>query len=486
MIARNLVQLVSARLATSAIAGAILLGGVGCQTVDPTVRLNRATATLEHPTRDARQTTDAYRHYRRAVADILDQSSPAGDHAPTRPDIVVPTEGFQGLWRLVFPPRRIAGLHRAGVGLPVIERIKPGGPNAPLGGYHLPATALARFDSANAKAVRLELLDPRRGSEVDFGKRTLPLAMDLQAPLDVARGLGPRPLDGLFYLLRVNRFSQSRLTFLQPYDPDKIPVVFVHGLVSTPRMWGPVVKALLADETIRQRYQFWFFYYPTGQPIPLSAMQLRETLDEAVRIHRVRQPLILIGHSMGGILARAQITGITPVEADQILPGVATLPAGNRVRQALIFEPRRDVARAVFIATPHRGSHMALNGLAGIGIRLIRFPLWIQNELASVADLPFGNRGRRFPTSICGLSPDSRFLGALDRATTAVPKHSIIANRGQSDLERSSDGVVPYTSAHLPDAVSEVVVPAGHGGFSHPLAIQEIKRILEDYPAPRR
>ena len=92
---------------------------------------------------------------------------------------------------------------------------------------------------------------------------------DLKHVLDVARETGPRPLDGLRYLLFSNWFQYpSQLVFLQPFNPAKTPVVLIHALLSTPRMWKPVLKGLLADREIRDRYQFWFFFYPTGQPIP--------------------------------------------------------------------------------------------------------------------------------------------------------------------------------------------------------------------------
>ncbi len=463
-----------ARGLPAAAALALLLATTGCQTLPPKERLTRAVAALEHPAAAPHQSAAAWRDYRHAVATVLADAKEAGDV----PDLKRPARGLPRLWHLLRPTPRIASLHRDGVGLPVIERLPADSPNAPRGGYHVARTVLARPGPPDSPAVALNIVDPDRVPETTFGATKLPVAMDLQAPLDVTRGLGPRPLDGFRYLLLTNRFSDPRLIFLEPYDSDKIPVVFIHGLLSTPRMWGPVVTALLANETIRQRYQFWFFYYPTGQPIPLSALQLRDALDAAVRTHHVRQPLVLIGHSMGGLLARAQITGFTPAAAAQIVPGVASLPADNPVRRALLFAPRPDIARAIFIATPHRGSHFALNGIAGLGVRLIRLPLWLQDELASIAELPFTDHSRRFPTSICGLSPNSSFLRALDAAPTTVPQHSIIANRGQSDLLRSSDGIVPYTSAHRAEAVSEVIVPAGHGGFSHPLALAEIERIL--------
>jgi hypothetical protein len=83
------------------------------------------------------------------------------------------------------------------------------------------------------------------------------------------------------------------------------------------------------------------------------------------------------------------------------------------------------------------------------------------------------------PTSIHGLSPRSPFLAELDRRPPVAPAHTILGNRGRRrPLSQSSDGVVPYSSAHLRAAVSEVVVPTGHGGFDHPQSIAELKRIL--------
>ena len=49
---------------------------------------------------------------------------------------------------------------------------------------------------------------------------------------------------------------------VQPYDPDKIPLLLVHGLQSTPAVWAKMVNALWADPVIRRNYQIWVFGYP--------------------------------------------------------------------------------------------------------------------------------------------------------------------------------------------------------------------------------
>ena len=33
------------------------------------------------------------------------------------------------------------------------------------------------------------------------------------------------------------------------------------------------------DPRVRERFQFWFFHYATGSPIPYSAMLLRDALN---------------------------------------------------------------------------------------------------------------------------------------------------------------------------------------------------------------
>ena len=64
------------------------------------------------------------------------------------------------------------------------------------------------------------------------------------------------------------------------------------------------------------------------------------------------------------------------------------------------------------------------------------------------------------------------------RRNPRVRNHSIIDDRGRGDSPDSSDGVVPYWSSHLDEAVSEKIVPSDHGAPSNPEAIEDILRIL--------
>ena len=59
-----------------------------------------------------------------------------------------------------------------------------------------------------------------------------------------------------------------------------------------------------------------------------------------------------------------------------------------------------------------------------------------------------------------------------------IPFHSIIGNKDEAGCPGGSDGIVPYSSSHLDEAKSELIVKSGHSAQKNPLAIQELRRIL--------
>lgn len=382
-----------------------------------------------------------------------------------------------------------SSLRWSGWGVPAVGENQPDRhkePFAPRRGYRLPVTLVAETRlHGNLCQTEIRLLNPEKTKSVSLGGINLPVTGDLEAANRATfRGSNPL-LIGLKWLFVTDLFSYpTRLVFTQPYDRHKIPVVLVHGLLSTQAIWGGVIRELSADPRILEHYQFWFFHYPTGQPIPVSALQLRSDLGDAEQRYRPQHGILLIGHSMGGIISRAQASSsggnsiVKEIFGDQAPQVMARLPNAPILRDALMFKRDKNVRRVVFICTPHRGSTIATAGPIGLVIALIRLPNDISSTFSETHDLFRAINLHRPPTSICGLSPRSPFLEALNRRPLAVPHHSILGDRGRGDSPHSSDGVVRYESAHLSTAESELIVPAGHGAHAHPSAILEMKRIL--------
>lgn len=103
---------------------------------------------------------------------------------------------------------------------------------------------------------------------------------------------------GLWQPISFVRERRGGIYMLQPYDPARIPVLFIHGAGGTPLDWRYFIESL--DRT---KYQAWVYYYPTGLPIDLTA----GWLDDAVaRLHKKYgfQRLAVTAHSMGGLVAR--------------------------------------------------------------------------------------------------------------------------------------------------------------------------------------
>jgi hypothetical protein len=64
---------------------------------------------------------------------------------------------------------------------------------------------------------------------------------------------------------------KPQIYLLDPYDPNKIPILMVHGLQSTPVAFVTLVNALRSDPEIRAKYQIWQFYYASGTPVLANA-----------------------------------------------------------------------------------------------------------------------------------------------------------------------------------------------------------------------
>jgi len=396
----------------------------------------------------------------------------------------------------------------AGLGVPVIiNRTKQRLPE-PLEKYYtssmtFPGTLVFSFptDVARPRDIRLQLFDPRESETMVIGDHLAPLETDISTPL--ARQLSNRDLSLLdtWALIRPDLAQQIEgLYMVQPYDPDRIPVLMIHGFWSSPMTWMEMFNDLQADPEIRRRYQFWFYLYPTGEPVAFSAARLRETLkkvrrecDPEMRNTKLDE-MVVVGHSMGGILAHS----LTIDSGEFLWSAVSRQPIGRlradpETRQALqqvfYFQANPSVDRVVTIASPYAGSTLSN--------RFTRWALgsviWLPTRTMKLSRVLFEHAPEKsrdqleLPrTSIDSLSPKSAILRLVrgNPVPQPVHHHNIVAiNRGRN-ADTWTDGVVTWKSSHLDDVDSERVIQAGHSEVVRsPETVREIRRILFEHIA---
>jgi len=378
-----------------------------------------------------------------------------------------------------------------GLGLPLIAE------QTDTRGYTMAyaRTLMVRFDGSAATQGPIrahgELFDPTVTESVEINGITVPLEADFSTPLRYATAR-PARTSGIAALLDPGRYLQrGGLYETAPYDQEKIPVVFVHGLASNPRTWLAMLHALMADPVLRQRCQFWFFAYPSGMPIPYSAMVLRESLENARQKYRF-DDLVLVGHSMGGLVSRMCVL----TSGDRIVGAISKTPfkewelpeaSKSLLARALVFRALPFVKRVVFLATPHRGSADAAGRGGSIGAHLIKLPSSVtqahEDLLAWLANDPGAQSDRVDPALLSGvgnLRPDHPIQGlvATWRYREGLRVHSVIGNKSAADTPGGTDGTVTYESAHLDGAASEKIVKSGHSVQKSPAGAAEVARIL--------
>jgi len=307
---------------------------------------------------------------------------------------------------------------------------------------------------------------------------TLPLAMLLSHTRFV-----PAQYSGL---LNPGDFGGTRgLFLLEPYDSNKIPILMIHGLMSSPLTWKGLTDELLGDAYIRTHYQVWHYVYPTGQSLFYSAKGLRDSLDavkRAIALARLPQPkpMVVIGHSMGGLLAKSLVCdsgnnlwdAVFTVRPERL---VVSKDALNDLRGSFFFKPRKDVAKVIFMATPQRGSYLATNWLGRFGSRLVHLNggwsaenrLIAQEEKAYIRPQMLRYFERGGSSSIDSLSPKHPLLAAFEGLVPdrRIPCYLIIGSVTRTLSGVISDGVVTFDSANLQYAKQTIILNgAGHGG----------------------
>ena len=386
-------------------------------------------------------------------------------------------------------------------------------PRPPYREMPFPAvTALLLFDGTSlteilgTRTLRIAAYDPYRTANVQLAGQEVPLAANFTSGYGLWLARSDFALQALRSLFGGrDGLTEPRIYLMQPYDPNRRTVIMLHGLASSPEAWINVANEVLGDETLRRRYQIWQVYYPTNAPLPINNFAIREAVTQTLAHFDptgkapASNDITLIGHSMGGVLSRLMVSSSEDklweaLLASYPMQGAQQQRMEEKLAPYLRFEPLPQVSDAIFIASPHRGTDFANNRISRWVANLIALPVAmlgqlgdISRELIRIAPARQDQGTLRIPNSIDNLSDRDPFV----RLSSGLPMnprvrfHSIIGNDTPGVAQAlSSDGIVPYASAHLDGAASELVIPSAHSVQENPLAILEIRRILREQLRP--
>jgi len=367
--------------------------------------------------------------------------------------------------------------------------------------HYFAATAVLRPAAVEAETsghpsgMVLELHNPLQARRVAMDDKQFQLKSDTTAPL--ALMMQSRKRDVFEEFIQPGRsVDEAKLIMVEPYQPGKIPMIFVHGLLSDPLTWVDMANEIRAHPRLVDRYQIWAFKYPTGDPFLRSAATLRRELQAALdtvdpqRSDPAMSEIVMVGHSMGGLISKLQVT----YSGDAVWRSVANRPLemisasarqrGN-LREMFFFEPQPSVKRVVFIGTPHKGSVWANRPIGRLGASLVRVG---EDRKTDHDQLIRCNPGvfspqiaDRTPSSVDLLKPGNPILVSIQClcVNSETKAHSIVGTGRRMLGEGPADGVVPVSSARCGGVQTESFVPTKHTELARdPAAIREITAIL--------
>ncbi len=306
-----------------------------------------------------------------------------------------------------FQPSERVGWH----GEPTLVELEPG---ADLQGLELvlrmPERARRELPDLYANAA------PRVPLQLE--NRHVGTVADLDAPrFDPEEGLL-----GMWGPVDFLRKHGAGLFFLEPYDPARIPVLFVHGMGGTPRNFRHLIDGL-----DRSRFQACVAHYPTGLRLPLLARWLGDFLAELQSRNGIPR-LVVVAHSMGGLVARGALlqlkdqgAGRVPLFVTISTPWQGHPGAGAGVEHSPVIMPTwYDMAPgSEFLKTlaaeplPAEMDYVLFFGYRGGSAMFADGNTDGTLPLASMLDLPMQDRASR----TCGF--DETHAGILDSAAVS-------------------------------------------------------------------
>ncbi len=294
--------------------------------------------------------------------------------------------------------------------------------------------------------------------------------------------------------------KRSGLFLLDDYDPNKTPIIMIHGVAGSPLIWARLSNAIMGDPELHRRYQIWHIVYQSNAPLLVERYRVQHYIDNAWSVvdpdgHApARQGVVLIGHSMGGVIARLLCAQSTPEVWNAAFSApFESLHANARdlatLKNVFQFKPYPGVDEIIFMAAPQRGSPSA-EGLLG---RLVGLLAWRHIEemtglMRIVADNPKAIQPALEAifrtghiTSITSLRPEEPVTLADEKLMPAPGiRYDTIAGV-LPGVKPPGDGYVPLSSALFPGSTTTLIVRSDHKVPDRPEAIEHVLKILREH-----
>ncbi|MBQ8828490.1 MAG: alpha/beta hydrolase [Burkholderiaceae bacterium] len=367
---------------------------------------------------------------------------------------------------------------------------------------YLPVTSIIQFrgrnlkDILNTQEVAIIPFDPYVNDHIRIQQETVPLGANYSSAYGLWLAESDFTTQSLGTIFgKGNVLDKPTLYLMKPYQPNLKTIILIHGLASSPEAWVNAANEIMGDDILRKNYQIWQIYYPTSVPIMINRADIARVIKEALdyydpkRKNPASRDIVLVGHSMGGILSRLLVSD----SKNHFWDSFSTKRTFSLTEQKLLrkeldeyifFKPLPEVKRAIFLAAPHRGTPFADRSFARWLAGLVKLPFSLLNRFSNATLLILGKdipHEKISQTGVDNLSAKDPVIleSAKLQISPKVTYHSIIATEDPSiPLQDSSDGIVPYSSSHWEGAESELIVVSGHSVQETSQAILEIRRIL--------
>jgi pimeloyl-ACP methyl ester carboxylesterase len=271
----------------------------------------------------------------------------------------------------------------------------------------------------------------------------------------------------------------------------------LHGLGRSPLIWARLTNMIFGSPELHARYQIWHVVYPTSTPILLDRLRVQQFLDLGWRMldpsgtSPARQNIVLIGHSLGGVVSRLLTANSGEVVWNAVFDEPVTTLSGKPADIATVndifhFTAYPGVGRAIFLAAPHKGSPVADQFIGHLAQHLLRVSA---PELDSLTRVTKANRSHESVVLAAdyqkeGLSSISTLrseqpVSHASQALMPVASVRYYTFAGKLPGARPpGDGFVPLDSAILPGATSTTIVKDGHQLYLNDKVLTKILEIL--------